>query len=37
MGTTMTPGFEREDFEAGDAERLATKYTAFDHLIGELA
>lgn len=36
LGTTMTPGFAPEDFEAGEATRLAQAYPAFRTLIREL-
>lgn len=36
MGTTMTPGFEYEDFEAADKQQLLQLYPAFTELIEHL-
>lgn len=36
MGTTMTPGFSPEDFEAGRGAELAAAYPAFAPLIAAL-
>jgi predicted cupin superfamily sugar epimerase len=36
LGTTLAPGFEAEDFEAGDTEALAAAYPAFTGLIRAL-
>lgn len=36
LGTTMTPGFAPEDFEAGRSEALAAAYPAFAPLIAAL-
>ncbi|MGZ4790193.1 MAG: cupin domain-containing protein [Terriglobales bacterium] len=37
MGTTMSPGFEYEDYETPDVEKLVTKYAQFEELIRALA
>ncbi len=36
MGTTMAPGFEARDFEAGDGEALCAQYPEFGELIRRL-
>jgi len=36
MGTTMSPGFEYEDYEAGDKETLSEQYPEHAELIAEL-
>jgi predicted cupin superfamily sugar epimerase len=36
MGTTVSPGFDFTDYEAGDGTRLAAQYSAFAELIGRL-
>ena len=36
MGTTMVPGFDYEDFELGNREKLIKLYPAFSELIERL-
>jgi len=36
FGTTVSPGFEFEDFEFGDRARLKAEYHAFSKMIGQL-
>jgi len=37
VGTTMAPGFEFEDYEAGNRDELILQYPEFSFLIGQLA
>jgi predicted cupin superfamily sugar epimerase len=36
MGTTMAPGFDFADFQAGDRAELTAAYPAFAEMIGRL-
>ena len=37
LGTTMAPGFDPADFEAGEREPLLSAYPAFREMIVELS
>jgi predicted cupin superfamily sugar epimerase len=37
LGTTLAPGFDYSDYEAGDGERLAEQYPSFADLIHRLS
>jgi len=36
LGTTVSPGFQPDDYEHGDMDRLTRQYPAFEDLIGLL-
>lgn len=36
LGTTVSPGFQPDDYEHGDMDRLSREYPAFETLIGVL-